>query len=174
MRLILADVRQARRRLAATPLLSFGAMLTLALGIGSAVVMVDVLDRLLLRPPSNVSDPDRVARVYVGGRGGSYGDHTGYATFEAVTPLHDELEASAIYLSESLSLGRGPTARRVEVVAHSPDYFAVLGLRPLIGSWIQSSSPQHEDTVVISHALWQQEFGGGSDVLGKPLRLGLD
>ena len=65
MRLIPAEIRQALRRLAATPLLSIGAMLILALGIGSAVVMTDVLDRLLLRPPAQVADPDRVARVYV-------------------------------------------------------------------------------------------------------------
>ncbi len=61
--MIPVDVRHASRRLAATPLLSLGAMLTLALGIGSAVVMVDVLDRLLLRAPAQVTDPDRVARV---------------------------------------------------------------------------------------------------------------
>ena len=57
MQLIPADVHQALRRLAGTPLLSVGAMLTLALGIGSAVVMADVLDRLLVRAPAHVSDP---------------------------------------------------------------------------------------------------------------------
>ena len=58
-----AEIRQAVRRLAATPLLSLGAILTLALGIGSAVIMADVLDRLLLRAPMQVSDLDRIARV---------------------------------------------------------------------------------------------------------------
>ena len=56
-------MRQALRRLSATPLLSATAILTLAVGIGSAVVMVDVLDRLLLRAPAHVTDPDRVARI---------------------------------------------------------------------------------------------------------------
>jgi hypothetical protein len=37
-------------------------MLTLPLGIGSAVVMADVLDRLL-PAPVHVADPDRVVRV---------------------------------------------------------------------------------------------------------------
>ena len=89
--MIPADVRHASRRLAATPLLSLGAMLTLALGIGSAVVMVDVLDRLLLRAPAQVTDPDRVARVYFGSGNGYVGDLTDYPTFEALsastTPL---------------------------------------------------------------------------------------
>jgi predicted permease len=173
MRLIPAEVRQALRRLAATPLLSSGAVLTLSLGIGCAVVMVDVLDRLLLRPPAQVTDPDRVARVYVG-MGQSYLERTGYATFEAVATMQDEIEASAAYFSAALSLGRGPGARRLETIAHTPGYFEVLGLQPAIGSWAEASNPLREDAAVISYVLWQQEFGGSRDVLGKPLRLGLD
>ena len=173
MQLIPADVHQALRRLAGTPLLSVGAMLTLALGIGSAVVMADVLDRLLVRAPAHVFDPDRVTRVYVG-MGRSYMDRTGYATFDALTNLSDELEASAIYFSESLSFGRGESSRRLETVAHSPGYFAVLGFQPLVGSWAEASNPPREDVAVISYGLWQREFGGSLDVLGKPLRLGLD
>jgi putative ABC transport system permease protein len=174
MRLIPAEIRQALRRLAATPLLSIGAMLILALGIGSAVVMTDVLDRLLLRPPAQVADPDRVARVYVR-MGQSYMDRPfDYSTFEPLASMQDELEASAAYFSESLSLGRGEHAQRVNVISHSPGYFSVLGLQPVIGSWVEASNTSREDVAVISDALWQQEFGGSRDVLGKPLRLGLD
>ena len=173
MRLIPSQARQALRRLSATPLLSVAAILTLAIGIGSAVVMVDVLDRLLLRAPAHVTDPDRVARIYVR-IGDSYVDRTGHATFEALGSMRDELEASAAYFTESLSLGRGSGARRLEAVPHSGGYFDVLGLRPAIGSWAKTSNAAGEDAAVISHALWQQEFGGAPDVLGKPLRLGLD
>jgi predicted permease len=173
MRLIPAEIRQAFRRLAATPVLSLGAILILALGIGSAVVMVDVLDRLLLRAPAQVSDPDRIARVYIG-MGQSFLDRGGYGTLEALGTLHDELEASAAYFTESLSLGRGPGARRLETVAHSGGYFAVLGLLPEIGSWAEASNPSREDVAVISYALWQRDFGGSREILGKPLHIGRD
>lgn len=173
MRVIPSQARQALRRLTATPLLSVTAILTLAVGIGSAVVMVDVLDRLLLRAPAHVTDPDRVARIYVR-MGDSYIGRTGYAAFEALGSMHDELEASAACFTESLSLGRGSGARRLEVLAHSGGYFDLLGLRPEIGSWAEASNPAREDAAVISHAVWQQEFGGARDVLGKPIRLGLD
>jgi predicted permease len=149
-------------------------MLTLALGIGSAVVTVDVLDRLLLRMPEHVSDPERVTRVYVGMGGRTYVDRMGYATFDALGTMHDEVETSAVYFSESLTLGRGPNARRMEVIAHSRDYFSVLGVQPFLGSWIEASGAPRDDTAVISYGLWQREFGGARDVLGKPLRLGLD
>jgi len=174
MRLIPAYVLQALRRLAATPLLSLGAMLTLALGVGTAVVMADVLDRLLLRAPSQIADPDRIAQVYVGSAGGSYMELTGYSTFEALATMAGEVEASAAYFGESLSLGLGQKARRLEAVAHSRDYFTVLGVQPLLGSWTEPSNAAREDAAVISYGLWQGEFGGSYDVLGKPLRLGLD
>lgn len=173
MQLVPSQARQALRRLSATPLLSATAILTLAIGIGSAVVMVDVLDRLLLRAPAQVSDPDRVARTYVR-MGNSYMERTGHATFEALAAMRDELEASAAYFTESLSLGRGSGARQLESLAHSGGYFAVLGIQPQVGSFAEAENPAREDAAVISHALWQQEFGGARDVLGKPLRLGLD
>lgn len=171
--MISLDVRQACRRVVATPLLALGAMLTLALGIGSALVMADVLDRLLLRAPAQVHDAERIARVYVRSAR-AYVDRIDYATFEALQGMDDELEASAVYFSESLTLGRGAGARRVEAVAHSRAYFDVLGVRPLIGSWVDVPGAPREDAAVISHALWQREFGGSRGVLGQPLRIGLD
>ena len=172
MGLVPLALQQARRRLASTPLLSAGSILTLSLGIGSAVVMVDVLDRILLRAPTHVSDPDRVARVYVGMAREAYMDRAPYSMLEALATMDDELEASAAYFSELLSLGRGEHARRLESVACGPDYFAVLGVQPLLGSF--GGACAREEAAVISHARWRQEFGGAADIVGKPLRLGLD
>lgn len=169
----MGDIRHAWRRLVGTPILSLGAIVILALGMGCAVVMVDVLDRLLLRAPAGVTDPDRVARVYHR-LGDSYMDRSGYPLFESLTAVRDDLEAASTYFTESLSLGRGTSARRLEVVAHSGEYFAVLGVQPHLGSFAELVNPARQDAAVISYALWQQEFGSAADVLGKPLRLGPD
>jgi predicted permease len=163
------DVRHAFRRLTATPLLSLGAMLTLALGIGSAVVMVDILDRLLLRAPAGVTEPDRVARVYLGHD--TFQEGWSYSDLSILEGMADSLEAKAAYFPETLTLGRGERARQIDVVAHTPGYFAALGVKPLLGAWPESG---HEDAAVIGYGVWRQEFGGSPDVLGKPLHLGLD
>jgi hypothetical protein len=168
-------IRYALRRLAAAPILSLAALLTLSLGIGSAAMMGDVVDRLLLRAPAHVSDPERVSRVYVGIQGRSYVQLTEYSTFEAISGMREELAAAAAYFAETLSLGRGERARAVETVAHTADYFPVLGVQPLLGFWpLAPGAPQRDDAAAISYGLWQQEFGGRGDVLGKPLVLGLD
>ena len=176
MRLIPIDVRYAWRRLAATPLLTFGAMLTLALGIGSAVVMADVLDRLLLRAPAHVLDPDRVTRVFSGGPRAGYGAMAIFdmPTFDALGSLHEDLESSAAYYNESVSFGTGAAARQLQAVTCSPDYFSVLGVQPLIGSFAEFSGRGRANAAVVSYRVWQQAFGGAADVIGKPLRLGSD
>ena len=171
MELVPLAVRLAFRRLASTPLLSLGSILTLAFGIGSAVVMVDLLDRILLRTPPHVADPDRVARVYIGGRGSAL-ELTRYATAEALATLHEELEGSAAYFQEQLSFGRGYQARPLESVACDRAYFAVLGVHPALGSFAEACA--RDDAAVISHALWRQAFAGAADVIGKPLRLGTE
>src|SRR5438094_5959792 len=62
---LLQDLRHALRTLARSPGLSLAAVLTLGLGIGANTAMFGVVDRLFVRPPAHVVDPDRVVRIYV-------------------------------------------------------------------------------------------------------------
>jgi putative ABC transport system permease protein len=167
------DLGYAIRRLAGEPRISVMAVLTLALGVSAVVVMVDVLDRLLLRPPLHVSEPDRVGRIYTSS-GEQFYPRTTYAAFEALGDLGADFEHVASYHTEELSLGRGAEATALQVVAHTDAYFDVLGMRPRLGVLPGRSHPAPVDSAVISHALWQQQFGGRSDILGRSLRLGLD
>jgi putative ABC transport system permease protein len=169
MPVVPTDVRQALRRLAATPLLSIAAVVTLALGVGSAVVMADVLDRLLLRYPDHVAQPERVARVYVKPTAGDFSDRFAYRILESLGPLRDEFEASAVFSKETVSFGRGLQARQIEALTHSRDYFAVWQTPPLLGAW-----PTRDDAAAIGYGLWQDAFGGSPHVLGRALTLGRD
>jgi putative ABC transport system permease protein len=127
--------------------------------------MADVLDRLLIREPSQVSDPARVRRVYIGRT--AFMDITGYQTLAAMRSVRPEVEAVAGYYDESLSYGVGAAARQFHVTAATADYFGVLGIHPALGTW---SSPA-SDAAVLSYATWQQDFGSSADVIGKPFRL---
>jgi hypothetical protein len=61
---VLRDLRRAFRGLIAQPAFTLTAVITLALGVGVNALMLDVLDRLLIRPPSGVHDPQQVSRIY--------------------------------------------------------------------------------------------------------------
>src|SRR5688572_13647349 len=62
---LLQDLRFAVRGLRRDPLFTLFAVGTLGLGIGAGGTMFGIVDRLLLRGPDHVADPDRVVRVYV-------------------------------------------------------------------------------------------------------------
>ena len=149
-------------------------MALLTIGVGTTVVMADVIDRLLLRTPAHVDRPDLVRRVY------EYGDDarrssemvTNYATMERLAAgIRDDVAWVATFWNERIGIGRGPDARRLEAVAFGEAYFDVLGLTPRLGVLPSARRPD-PDGVVISHGLWQQQFGGAPDVVGRPMRIG--
>ena len=173
--MFLVELRYAVRRLLAQPLLSATAALTLALGLGSAVVMLDMLDRLLIRPPVHVAQPETARRVYAAdpAADGFQAIHP-YAVFEAAqTAVGQELDGAACYIREELSLDRGEGARRIQVVSHSDTFFDVLGLRPQLGRLPRDRADAPPEAA-ISDGLWRSRFGGGDDVLGRPITIGTE
>src|SRR5438094_9953278 len=84
---LLQDLRHALRTLARSPGLSLAAVLTLGLGIGANTAMFGVVDRLFVRPPAHVVDPDRVVRIYVTSTTPTFSAYT--IPIEAYPHYHD-------------------------------------------------------------------------------------
>jgi predicted permease len=170
----LQDARFAFRALRRERATTLTALALLTVGVGSTVVLADVLDRLLLRPPAHVDDPSRVRRIYTGTEGKAASRlSTNYVTMVRLAEgLKREVEALATYANERIGSGHGADAGRFEAVAFSENYFDVLGVPAALGSLPSARTRSNPGAVVISHALWQQRFGGAPDVLGRALRLG--
>ena len=168
------DVRFALRVLRRERTSTIAAVGLLALGVGATVVMADMLDRLLVRPPAHVSAPERVARIYSQTEdSGPSAMVTNYPTVERLAAgVRDEVEFMAVFTTERLGLGRGPEARRLDAVSHSRAYFDVLGLTPQLGVLPSERRPEVVDAVVISHGVWQGAFGGAPDIIGRTMHLG--
>jgi putative ABC transport system permease protein len=171
---LVRDVRYAVRLLARDRTASLAAIALLTVGVSAAVLMADMVDRLLLRPPAGVSAPERVARAYDQADGTKLSAMvTNHATVERLaTGTTREVESMAAYYTENVGLGRGSEARHASAVTHSRGYFDVLGLTPALGVLPSARGKQFPDTLVISHALWQQQFGGTTDILGRSVRIG--
>jgi len=149
-------VRQARR----SPGFAVLAILCLGLGIGANTSIFSALNSVLLRPLP-VADPGRVLMLSRGtGASFSYPDFQDLQArgrlLSGVTasfPMESDLEVDGV--SEFVA---------AEVV--SANYGGVLGVAPARGRWFTSET---EPVAVISHAVWQNRFGGSEDVLGRSI-----
>ena len=175
MHSLLWDLRLACRRLTSEPLVAIAAAVTLSIGVSAAVVMADLIDRLLLRPPPHVANPERVVRLYHDrGAGAVIPLRIGWTSLQALQREgSDILEVVSAYLLEELSMGRGSQALPVNVVSHTEGYFRVLGARPLLGRLPMPGEADAGRHAVISYGLWQRAFGGADDVLGRRLEIGV-
>jgi predicted permease len=173
------DLSYAARQLRASPGFTAGVVLTFALGIGANAAMFGIIDRLLLRGPAHVRDPERVVRLYyttdVPGQGSRTRDDLGYVAFRALRDRTPSLDAVAAYSYGDATLGRGVDAREISEGHATSTFFPLLGARPYLGRFFQADedqpgSPQY--VAVLGHSLWRTHFGADSGIVGKTIVLG--
>lgn len=161
------DLRYGVRTLAQSPGFTAVAVLSLALGIGANTAIFSVVNTVLLRPPP-LEEPDRVVnlqRVIIA-------DGRTRPPAEAVTSVWREDAQALEFASFAYAYGR----REVYLVEGVPqelkarivglDLFRVLGVNPILGRHFSAPARQGGG-YIISHDLWQRQFGGDPDVIGR-------
>jgi len=134
------------------------AVLCLGLGIGANTSIFSALNSVLFRPLF-VADPGRLLMLTRGASANfSFPD---FQDLQARDRLLSGLAAS-FPMESDLEIDGVSEFVGAEVV--SANYGAVLGVAPALGRWFTSET---EPVAVISHAVWQNRFGGSADVLGR-------
>ncbi len=165
------DVRYALRTLAKRPGFTVVTVLTLALGIGATTVIFGLVNGVLLESLP-YDDPERLLAVY---------DHQpGYGNAPASYPeyldwrQHGEVfEQVAGYFLRRVNLSGDGEPARLDAVRMSANLLPALGVHPLLGrGFTPDDEPAGaEPVVLISHAFWQNRFGGTADPVGEVLRI---
>lgn len=174
----LQDLAYAIRVFRARPTFAMACTFVLALGIGANATMVGVVDRLLLRPPSHVADPQAVMTVTFLRTQRAQVDSQNVLSFPIIQDLRGTPGAFsdvAAYTPTWLAIGRGAEARRVSGNQVSGGYFKLLGVRPYLGRFFsleEAGEPTAANVAVVSYAYWQRAFDGDSKVLGRRLPIG--
>jgi predicted permease len=172
----LADVRYAFRRIRQEWRFSITLIATLATGIAASGAIFNVVNATLLRPLP-IADEARVFRLqdYTQNPGGQRVLRSNRVlNFLAIKEESRSFSAVIGMRRVEWSLIDGATPIPVKVVLVSPGSLSLLGARVLAGRTFTSdeeSAGLDASAIVLSHALWQQQFGGRAGVIGTSLRV---
>ena len=167
------DLRLALRQIARRPGFYAVCIATLALAIGANAVVFGVFHSVVLEPLPYEA-PDRLVRFFstrlddgIDSAGVSPADAADYRAGL------DGFERLGFYTYWGLSFSDSARPREITVVRVTPGLLATLGVEPLHGRTFlpREETEGNERVVVLSHALWQTEFGGDPAVVGTTVRL---
>jgi predicted permease len=144
---------------------------TLALTIGATTAVFSVVNTVLLRALPFAS-PERLVWV------ASVRPDNPSAPF-SLPELMDyrsrsrTLSGLAAYANWSASLAGDGVTERLQGARLSANAFEVLGVSPSAGRLLNESDDRADapPVVVLSYRLWQRQYGGAGDVIGKAVRI---
>jgi len=161
------DVKLALRGIARRPLFAAIIIATIALGVGANAAIFSVVNALLLRP---LPYPEAGRLVFFGHKPPQWlVSEPQYAEYRATLRSFESLAA---YTSSEATLGANEP-QRIDIASVTPNFFETLGVPPARGRAfaVGEDEARPSPLVIISHRLWQQQFGGDPAVVGKTLLL---
>ena len=166
------DVRFAAKLLLKERGFTAAALLTLALCIGANTAMFSVIDSILLKPLP-FRDPGQIVTVFnsypkAGVERGSNGVPDFYDRLEL-----QAFESLAMYQTQGMTIGEPGRPERVLGLAVTPSFFPLLGVPAQLGRAFtpEEGEPGNERQAVLSWGLWQEQYAGAPDVLGRTIRV---
>jgi len=168
---LLQDVRYALRMLRKNPGFTVVSVLTLALGIGANTAMFSIVYAALVRPLP-YAQPERLTMVWQKDELGRPGI-TSFATYTDWKSRNRSFEELAVFRSwQPVLSGRGDSQKLVGLRV-SNNFFRTLGVRPEFGRDLrpEEDRPSTSQVVLLSHGLWEREFGSDPAIAGKTITL---
>ena len=169
---LLKDVRYAFRWMRRSPGFSAVAILSLGLGVGVNTAMFSLVDSLLFRPLP-VTSPQTLVDVFTGGGDLDQYATTSYQDFLDLKKQNTVFTDMMGYSPMMAGLSLGDRSRIVFGQITTSNQFTMLGVQPAVGRLLVPSDddPGAARVVVLSHRMWQREFGGDAAIAGKTLTL---
>lgn len=168
---LLQDIRYALRTFRLKPGFAVVALLILALGIGATTVMFTVINSVLLRPLA-YPEPERLVTLH--GYKQDFGDFWGFSNLDFM----DAKRESRTLALAAWTYGGGTVSEPGEPEylfgrEISADLFSTLGISVVHGRDFRPDEdrPGAAAVVIISHNLWQRDFGGDPNAIGNSLVL---
>src|SRR5262245_56290213 len=153
------------------------AVIVLALGIGGVTTMFSVVNGVMLRGFSfpnaarlesvNFIDPTSQTPFGVNGLVSS-------TDYEEIKPQQKSFEMLAAHVNGStVNVTVVGNARRYTGAYITEDFLKILGVSPVMGRDFAAADnvPGAPTVALIGYGIWQRDFGGSNDILGKGIRV---
>jgi putative ABC transport system permease protein len=173
MNSILQDLKYSLRTLAKSPVFTLVAILTLALGIGANTAIFSVVNAVLLRPLP-FKNPSRLVWSWGNCPHCEHGavSPADFLDYRAQNHSFESYGAKAV--GDSLfNLTGNDKPIQIKGSMVTAGFFDALGIQPRYGRVFNESDEETADpeSVILSHHLWQDRFGGDPQVIGKSISL---
>ncbi|HEX2452888.1 MAG TPA: ABC transporter permease [Vicinamibacterales bacterium] len=170
------DLRYGCRMLAANPGFTLVAVSSLAMGIGANCAAFSWADALLLRPLT-VARPGEV--VTVGSRMSVEGFSRLGASYREYLDVRDRSSSfSGLVAFTGVTSGLAATPDALPKLTLgllvSGNFFSVMGVEPELGRTFRPEEdrvPGRDAVVIVSHSLWEHQFGSDPSILGRRVQL---
>src|SRR5947207_5065648 len=167
-----SDLRYAFRQLLKNPGFTAVAVLTLALGIGATTAIVSVVQTAVF-DPLPVRHADRFVQLGVVHKDlGGWNPHINRHALRDLRQQTNLFARVAAYDFDGLTLQGEEFPQPLQGVWVTSEFFDLWKLRPLLGRTftVDGGHPGNDDVIVISHRLWQREFGADPAIIGRTVR----
>lgn len=154
------------------PTLTVTIVATIAAAVGLNTAVFSVVDGVLLRSLP-YDDDGRLVRLYqLSPDPNRPRDGLSAPNFADVRSRATRLDAVALLGSSSVTVTGGQYPERVDLMTVSEDFFRLFPVQPVLGRlFAPSDYTGSHRAIVLTHALWQRQFGGRDDAIGSVVSL---
>jgi putative ABC transport system permease protein len=168
---LMQDLRYGVRTLRKSPGFTIVSLATLALGIGANTAIFSFVDGVLLKPLP-YADADRIVRVLEKPPGAP---RNGISTLNFLDwrSQNTVFEHMAAQNGGQVTLTGDGEPVQLRAGHVSSPYFEIFGIRAVLGRTFaeDEDQPGQNHVVVLSHAIWESQFGADPKLIGRTIRL---
>jgi putative ABC transport system permease protein len=170
---MLDSLKFAFRSLRKTPSFTLVAILALALGIGANSAIFSIINAIFLRPLP-YAEPERIVTI-----NSSVPERNLLNVGMSYPRSKEIIERQQVFSDVAMTVGNAFTVtgagdpEQVQGLMVTHNLFSLLGVQPEVGRVFlpEEDRPGGPAVVLLSHAYWQQHYGGASNAVGQSITL---
>src|SRR3984885_3812641 len=173
---LLHDIKFAIRQLIRNPSFTFVAIVTLALGIAANSTIFSWINSTLLDPIPGIAHTRDMITIMRGERSEHPTPPFLYMDFADLRDSTRTFAGLLAYHDDYMAITESGKPERIYGTLASSNYFEVLGVRPILGRSLESTTSNERlgtAEAVLGYGLWQNRFGADRSIIGKIVHINL-